>query len=621
MAAPSSIFHQASQFQVHHSQFNNARTIYNISRNDNEPLPILRLLRHCTIEATHESSTATYAPKCKPGTRLQVIGDIQSTISDVKPLVWVSGPAGGGKTCIQREVARRAQEYGDLAASFFFSTRVPKLDNETSFVATIAYQLTKTLPGYKEVLVQALSDHPGVFEESLDVQLDVLILRPLSQLEIDLRRSPRLITIDGLDECRDAKEQRHLLHVLHTLATNPYYQFRIAVSSRPEYDIRTVFSGELLGPITAVIRLEKYDGSNDIRIYLIDEFARIREEHPCRASIPESWLTEEVLEILVKKASSQFIFASTVVKYIGNPRRNPIKSLKLVLECTKDTGDSHPFADLDTLYRLILHPQSVSVDLLRRLLHFILELSGMQEGALVDGHAPGYPSLIDEFLGLDPGTTELTFCDLHSVISIPISYSGRYISFHHKSMEDFLRSQERAGDLYQPDETTHLDIAERCVHHLQEWYSSLGKGPFRHTVNLSFSARYWATYMMKITNGRPLVGSVPLLHFNPTIPIVVQASFLATPSDRMSRAERLFASFKVLREGIHRTTCKGRHRCIPLCKSLQNVCHRKDRMVCMVSTENFRGIMSDKEAIGLWEELQDECTRHRGWLRRIFLGT
>src|SRR5687767_4781419 len=108
------------------------------------------------MEATQDSPTAAYAPKLMPGTRAKVINDIMAWIahqgqSSKTPapqtsILWFSGPAGAGKTCIQREVAKRSQERGMLVISYFFSTRVPNLDNSIPFVFTITQQLIEKVP-------------------------------------------------------------------------------------------------------------------------------------------------------------------------------------------------------------------------------------------------------------------------------------------------------------------------------------------------------------------------------------------------------------------------------------------------------------------------------------------
>jgi hypothetical protein len=63
---------------------------------------------------------------------------------------------------------------------------------------------------------------------------------------------------------------------------------------------------------------------------------------------------------------------------------------------------------------------------------------------------------LDTLLGLRPGTTTSTLVDLHSLLNF--NSPARRPTFHHKSMEDFLTSQSRAGDLYQSNDQTHVQL-------------------------------------------------------------------------------------------------------------------------------------------------------------------
>ncbi|TEB30942.1 hypothetical protein FA13DRAFT_1688564 [Coprinellus micaceus] len=134
------------------------------------PLDPMQLLRDArAIEATHTSTTAAYAPKCRPGSRTKVIQDVMDwiTTSTVRmspsgsqtSILWFHGPAGGGKTCIMRE------KMGLLTASYFFSTGAAGLDNETSFVATIAWQSVKSGTMRAE-MSQAILENPDLLKES-----------------------------------------------------------------------------------------------------------------------------------------------------------------------------------------------------------------------------------------------------------------------------------------------------------------------------------------------------------------------------------------------------------------------------------------------------------------------
>jgi hypothetical protein len=159
--------------------------------------------------------------------------------------------------------------------------------------------------------------------------------------------------------------------------------------------------------------------------------------------------------MLVSKASGQFVYVATVIKHLDNPRRNPVVELRYILDLHTDTdANDNPFSELDALYTKILHPPNVDITLLKSILHAILHNKG---------HEFKTPSSIDAVLGFEPGTCDMALMDLHSVVAVePTSSSTKVdvpISFHHKSLADFLMSPGRAGDLYQSKDETHSRLA------------------------------------------------------------------------------------------------------------------------------------------------------------------
>jgi hypothetical protein len=72
------------------------------------------------------------------------------------------------------------------------------------------------------------------------------------------------------------------------------------------------------------------------------------------------------------------------------------------------------------------------------------------------------------------GTTEMTLCDLHSILSVTnTERSDSWIYFHHKSLEDYLCSSHRAGHLYQSQADTHCDILTACIQNMDLWNRKL----------------------------------------------------------------------------------------------------------------------------------------------------
>jgi hypothetical protein len=373
-----------------------------------------------------------------------------------------------------REVARICREDDDLAGDYFFSTRVPGLDNEASFVATIVAHLIEVVPLLAPPIRQTILSMPTIFERSMQLQVERLISNHIASIPSQTP-SPRIIVVDGFDECRDQKQRERLLRLLHSLVTPPH-SFRVVMASRPELDIRTAFDLDPLKSITEIVHLEDYETSGEIYQYLSDEFARIRRTHPAKRSIPSDWPGEPTLHALTDKSSKIWAYPSTVIKYVDNPRRHPVELLKHVLNASSTVSSGRPFAELDAIYEIILNPPDVDIPLMKRVLHLIIEITRfspwLYQGRPLVEQILSSTSL-DKFLSLVEGTIEMTLCDLHSVLSVTEDTKRPCIYFHHKSLEDYLCSSERAGDLYQSQVDTHSDILAVCMHNMELWNQKL----------------------------------------------------------------------------------------------------------------------------------------------------
>ncbi|KAJ2911604.1 hypothetical protein MD484_g8812, partial [Candolleomyces efflorescens] len=323
MAANATWFTDSRHVSIQNSQFTSTQTTI-IRSPDLEPaLHILH--RNRALEACHTLKTAANAAKCKPGTRVKAIEDITAWADDlpddpdtpIESVLWLSGPAGAGKTCILRTVACIYHEKGGLAGAYFFSTRVPGLDNEAPFVATIASHLIKVIPALKHPILQAIQSDPIIFEQSLEYQVENLISKLVASIPTE-PPAPRILIIDGFDECRDPQQRANLLGVIHRLVTPPH-SFRIILASRPEFDIRTAFHQPPLNSVTKILHLESYETSGEIYQYLADEFARIRDTHPAKQSIPSQWPGKATLGTLTIKSSGMWALrrlSSTLIIHV-----------------------------------------------------------------------------------------------------------------------------------------------------------------------------------------------------------------------------------------------------------------------------------------------------------------
>ncbi|KAJ2936219.1 hypothetical protein H1R20_g875, partial [Candolleomyces eurysporus] len=230
---------------------------------------IEKLREHIAAGALHNSAERCDAPKCHPETRVAAQDEVVSWIcdgdsdDDRKEIMWVTGPAGSGKTAIMGSVADTCQGKGTLGATHFFSSFSGSANRRLKryLVPTLAYQFVqhKAMAQVAAQILSAVEENPAIFEQNLGVQFDQLILEPLRTCRSHppLREWPKVILIDGLDECEAEQyqntarsdvpprskedDQIEILSVLKKAASDPNFPFRIVIASRPEHAIKRFF--------------------------------------------------------------------------------------------------------------------------------------------------------------------------------------------------------------------------------------------------------------------------------------------------------------------------------------------------------------------------------------------
>ncbi|KAF9552545.1 hypothetical protein CPC08DRAFT_269148 [Agrocybe pediades] len=415
-----------------------------------------RLLENVATAALHDSVHVVDPPKCYPNTRVAIIqniidwtvGKLEEELSG-KPILWLKGGAGAGKSAIARSVAERCSDEGLLLGAFFFRAADPTRNHVEKLVATLSYQISIVIPEFRDTVAAFIEDDPLIFSRSIRTQFSTLIIRPLSVIIANQSTTPsitpQLIIIDGLDECSAFSSQQDLLLTLQVV-TNMTTLIRFLVCSRPESHLNSAFGSSRMAPILHTIFLDNnYSASMDIELYLKDKFKQIKEEHVFKNALPDPWPTPTMVHNLVEKLSGQFIYAATVVRYLESPRHRPDQRLNAIFNLLPPFKDL-PFTELDALYRLIISKAEdvpTALDILM------------------------FPALYDTFLWLDieailqleRGAMKVMLTDLHSIITI--SYGC--VELLHKSLADFLSEPQRAGDLYRDLSKTRLSHVARAI--------------------------------------------------------------------------------------------------------------------------------------------------------------
>jgi len=412
------------------------------------------LQQHIAPGAFHNSEERYDPPKCHPRTRRAVLKKIEDWVKDankVALILWLYGPAGAGKSAIAQTIAELLAEAGLLAAAFFFSRNAAGRNDKTPLVATLAYQLVKSIPEIRANVLEALEQDPALFSCSIQAQIQALIIKPLNAAANDetlaptLLSRPRLIILDGLDECRTTSAQTDILIALSTAVKHLRIPLCFLIASRPEHDIRQLFNDQNgLGSLSFSIVLDDtYRPDRDIEIFLESTFDEIKRNHPSRAQLPMSWPSSEDIQGLVRKSSGQFIFASTVAKYINSRRHWPPDRLGVIFG-QSEPGQEIPFAELDSLYHLILSSVA-DTEKLQDFLAFLV----LQPFSRASPRPRQTPDFIEKFLFDRPGGMNMILADLHSIINVPPPEDGfGELRFFHASLPDFLLDRSRSKDLF-----------------------------------------------------------------------------------------------------------------------------------------------------------------------------
>ena len=116
---------------------------------------------------------------CLEGTREEIIGRIVQWIEGNKPICWLNGAAGAGKSTISRTVANICEQSNRLGASFFFLRGVGRRSTITHLISTLAYNLAFSVPDTKAYIADALRRDPNIVHRTFERQFGQLIIDPV----------------------------------------------------------------------------------------------------------------------------------------------------------------------------------------------------------------------------------------------------------------------------------------------------------------------------------------------------------------------------------------------------------------------------------------------------------
>ena len=394
---------------------------------------------------------------CLKGTREGVLNEIERWTNDPdkSPVFWLNGLAGTGKSTIAQTIAERVFADGRLGASFFCSRGVEDRSNLQLIFPTLAFQLAQKYPVFRSSLIPLLQSNPDVIHESLQEQMQKLLVEPLISADIST-----VIVIDALDECKDEDPEPAILLVLgQSVSRIPGVKF--IITSRPEMHIMSGFRGPLLKEKTDVFILhnvEPHTIDDDIHRFFEHELSGLVR----RRGGGEEWLADEQLDSLCRRAAGFFVYAVATVNFLKHRFKCPSDRLDMIMKSPESTAYEGKvklkvYASLDSLYTSILREafrkNGDEDDAMVR--------SVLSAVALVVNPLP--PSAIATLMDLGYGEVSLLLESIQSLLALHDDIDHPVQPFH-KSFPDFITDPARCSDprfYISPD--YHIELVLRCL--------------------------------------------------------------------------------------------------------------------------------------------------------------
>ncbi|KAJ7937582.1 hypothetical protein B0H13DRAFT_162644 [Mycena leptocephala] len=441
---------------VHSIVKDTKETVDNIQQVVQANLPQGRYLPQA-IQAAFQSQQRE---PCAPSTRKEILDEVFNWIDDEKsqpnaparPIFWLKGSAGTGKSTIAYTVATRCRKQGTLGASFFCS-RLNSICSDSSLIfTTIAHQLGIFNPVFAYHVARAQAVNPDIGYAAPQFQLAELIIQPLrAAREEGATTFPGCVVIlDALDECNDTSTSPILSALSsHISDLSP---LKILITSRPQPLIIMGFTH--LRPHIEELDLNNASAAaveKDIQCYLTGKLEMVRIEYDL-----QEWPQTHDIIRLARLSSGLFIFASTAINFIQDTTYlDPASQLSRLVDDDNTQGEGlSPYDQLDQLYMQIL---TVAFDKVSPILSSRLRLV---LGSVVYLRTPLSPSALENLLQLRPRQARQTLLKLQSLIIVPAE-DDESIRLLHPSFVEF--ANRCRLPIFSPSTEQHSQLAQFCL--------------------------------------------------------------------------------------------------------------------------------------------------------------
>jgi hypothetical protein len=460
-----------------------------------------------------DSGRLEHPTTCLEGTRQEVLEQIESWRTDEDPqsprIFFLHGIAGIGKSTIAQTVAVAADRDDTLAASFFFSRRGDSdLRDPMLLLPTLAYQLARSRAPFAQALCGALDGHEDVCHQNYEKQLQALFLSPLQRIPSTGR--PIFMVVDAVDEAAEAGMRLLLPTFLRAVCATPA-RVKLFITGRPESHIRSALRQQLSHRQIILHDIESSLVHRDIGAYLKTELTKLPEKLDLARSLPQDWFSPSELQQLVDRSGTLFVFASTLLRFVGDVGMgSPRSRLNMLLKPETLLQDGAlPYADLDQLYADIISSRNTpSRNSRQATLNFRAVV-----GTLITLQDTLPLEEVARLLGFPLDEVHSILNQLGSVIILPQS-DKESAHIYHQSFSDFLTDEQRCPANYHVDtKDCHERLAQACLsaiiqHAVAQPSGQSSAGTLSLPSHLKYAVLHWASHLSQSEPGHTALCSL-----------------------------------------------------------------------------------------------------------------